>query len=223
MGRENGEDEEGGPGKIYGEEDAERLCGETIFGGRRVSMGKGNKNLETERVLQQGGLLVKIYPSLRGLARKKFGDGAGGRDADDLTQETCLHVLRAKSGIDPEKNYWNLAFTILFNQSVSWRRKSKREFQDGLILDEEEREDDSSIERKALLNDQLREVGRCLDLLNDRQRRVVLGLAQGYSPEEMGKELGVNPNTMKQLIHRARKKIIESMDKELLAEWLKKT
>ena len=51
----------------------------------------------------------------------------GGRDVEDLLQETWLRVVRAASRFDPQRRFTTWMFQIAVNQARDWRRKAPAE------------------------------------------------------------------------------------------------
>jgi RNA polymerase sigma-70 factor, ECF subfamily len=129
--------------------------------------------------------------------------------AEDTTQEIFLRVWRALPGFAGQSQLSTWIYAISKNACLTELRKRRPTF--SLDADEEEQ----SAEVRALASQDADDsatvsVGQLLDQLPERYRQaVVLFYMEDKSYEQTAASLGLPLGTVKALLHRARKRLIE--------------
>jgi RNA polymerase sigma-70 factor (ECF subfamily) len=129
--------------------------------------------------------------------------------AEDTTQDIFLRIWRALPGFAGQSQLSTWIYAISKNACLSELRK--RRPQVSLDSDEEEQ----SAEVRALAREDADDsatvsVGQLLDQLPERYRQaVVLFYMEDKSYEQTAASLGLPLGTVKALLHRARKRLIE--------------
>ncbi len=128
----------------------------------------------------------------------------------DITQDTFMRYwqsLRKGDVVTSERAY---LYTVARNLVIDWYRKKKESSLDVLT--------DAGIEFPAAGltaitdNAEAREVLEVIQEMDEDDRDVLLlRFVEGYSPKEIGELLGESANTVSVRIHRALKKVQESM------------
>jgi len=118
-------------------------------------------------------------------------------DARDVVQTAFEKLWRNREEVDATKSKSYL-FTIAYHQMIDHIRKVKR-----ISLREEFNEDVRVQHRPA--NNLKRVLEEALNRLNDTQKSLVLLKDyEGYSYEEIGQIMNLNPSQVKVYLHRAR-------------------
>jgi len=146
-----------------------------------------------ERALEA---LCKRYerPLYRFLARH-----TGGRDAEDLYQETWIRVVRAAHRFDPTRRFSTWMFQIAVNLCRDWHRRDRPQPMDPAQADvlsggvDEIRKMDAAIDARRLLAT-LPEVQRSV---------VILRYYHGLSEADVAEILGCPRGTVKSRLHHA--------------------
>ena len=121
----------------------------------------------------------------------------GGRDADDLFQETWLRVVRAADRFDPSRRFSTWLFQIALNLARDWQRRRPPEPVDPTTI--ETAAPDGAAARDAALDAQ-----RLLAALPDGQRLVVaLRVQEDLDEGEVARILGIPRGTVKSRLHQA--------------------
>src|SRR5438105_11099802 len=139
------------------------------------------------------------------LAYRLVGDRS---DAEDVAQEAYLRMYRGLAGFREEARFETWMYRIVANCAMTELKKRGRF---GLLLSDEDLDvpvPDRASER-ALDRDEL---DRALAELPEGQRvAVVLKDVYGLSVREISEELGVEEGAVKVRLHRARKRLAESL------------
>jgi RNA polymerase sigma-70 factor (ECF subfamily) len=119
----------------------------------------------------------------------------GGRDVEDLYQETWIRVTRHADGFDPSKRFSTWLFQIAVNLARDWHRKRVRE-------------DSRAVEDVPSTNLARTEAGidarRLLEQLPDAQREVViLRYYHDLTEEQVASALDCPKGTVKSRMHNA--------------------
>jgi len=121
----------------------------------------------------------------------------GGRDVDDVYQETWLRVVRAAAGFDRRRRFTTWLFQIAVNLCRDWHRHPPPEPYDPATLD---RPGPDSADRSAAAVD----AERLLAALPEAQRAAVLLRYYHDLPEaEVAEILGCPRGTVKSRLHHA--------------------
>jgi RNA polymerase sigma-70 factor (ECF subfamily) len=137
----------------------------------------------------------------------------GGRDVEDLHQETWLRVVRAAGRFDPARRFSTWLFQIALNLCRDWRRRPPPEPVDPGDADEPATPDDHV---EAAIHDDVARVEAAIDArrllaeLPDAQRAaVVLRYCHDFGEEEMAEILGCPRGTVKSRLHHALRRLVE--------------
>lgn len=122
----------------------------------------------------------------------------GGRDVDDLVQETWLRVVRAAGRFDPERRFSTWLFQIALNLARDWRRRSPAEPVDPDRVATLAAPDAITPLQAGL------DAGRLLAALPEAQRAVViLRHFHDLAEDEVAAILGIPRGTVKSRLHHA--------------------
>ncbi len=127
-----------------------------------------------------------------------LGRYTGGRDVDDLVQETWLRVVRAAARFDPARRFSTWLFQIALNLARDWRRRPPDE-----PIAAERAATRSAPDRIASVDAGI-DARRLLATLPDEQRVVViLRRLLDLGEEEVAAILDVPRGTVKSRLHNA--------------------
>jgi RNA polymerase sigma-70 factor, ECF subfamily len=132
------------------------------------------------------------------------------RLADDLLQETYYRFLRANATFDSDDHRRNYLFRIATNLVHDHRRKPFMEVPAATIA-----EVPDSISHRQAIDRAARRVDleRAMAKLKPRERSMLwLAYAQGWSHEEIASAIGVKTQSMKAMLHRARRRLISMLN-----------
>lgn len=123
----------------------------------------------------------------------------GGRDVDDLYQESWLRVVRAADRFDPSRRFSTWLFRIAINLCRDWRRRSPPEPVDPAVAEARgESADPAATVGTAL------DAERLLAALPEAQREVVvLRYYHDCTEDDVAAILGVPVGTVKSRFHTA--------------------
>jgi RNA polymerase sigma-70 factor (ECF subfamily) len=129
----------------------------------------------------------------------------GGRDVEDLYQETWLRVVRHAPRYDPQRKFSTWLFQIAVNLCRDWHRRNARpgmEIEDATVQD-------------LTAGEQRIDAARLLARLPEPQREVVLlRYYQDMSEEEVARVLGCPKGTVKSRLHHAIQRLASLVRKE---------
>lgn len=129
----------------------------------------------------------------------------GGRDAEDLYQETWLRVVRAAGRFDPKRRFSTWLFQIAVNLCRDWHRRPPPEPVDPRSLDAVATGKDTTESTAAAID-----AKRLLAALPDAQRNVViLRYYHDLGEDEVAKILGCPRGTVKSRLHHAMARLVE--------------
>ncbi|HEX6165051.1 MAG TPA: RNA polymerase sigma factor [Vicinamibacterales bacterium] len=131
------------------------------------------------------------------------------RIADDLLQETYYRFLRANVKFDSDEHRRNYLFRIATNLVHDHRRKPFLEVPATVIAD---LPDSATAAQSAERAARRLDLHRAMKQLKPRERSMLwLAYAQGWSHEEIAGAVGVKTSSMKQMLHRARQRLLAVM------------
>jgi RNA polymerase sigma-70 factor (ECF subfamily) len=138
--------------------------------------------------------------------------------ANDVLQEANIVLWKQWSQFEPGSNFKAWAFRIAHFQYMAYRQKRLRDkvlFSDDLLslLATEAKEVDERHEQRAVA------LEKCLELMPPRSREAIrLRYADELKVSEMAHKLHRNANAIYQILFRARRWLIECVQKDVLAE-----
>ena len=136
-------------------------------------------------------------------------------DIEDIAQQVFLKVFLAIRRFDGRSSFGTWLYKITVNETYDYLRKRKARklvYESDLSIEQEERLSQAPPEepaRAALEQAEARQaVERLLSCLAPEERMmIVLKEVEGYSVEEISEALGMNPNTVKVRMFRARRRL----------------
>jgi RNA polymerase sigma-70 factor (ECF subfamily) len=130
------------------------------------------------------------------------------RDADDLLQETYYRFLRVRTTFADDDHRRRYLFQIATNLSRDLRRKPDKRT---LVSDDEALADARSGHRDAAIDSQI-DVTRAMKRLKPRERALLwLAYVQGWSHAEIAQSLDLRTTSLKALLWRARRRLLDVM------------
>lgn len=163
------------------------------------------------------GVLLKVYQRrifnfIRGMVRNN-------EDAEDITQEAFVKALFGIRSLKNPASFKSWLFRIAHNLSLDFVRKKRPKLVD---TEEHLRESyvDESTPREELTREYLRRhVRKCLDLLNEQQRSIlVLCDLEGLSYREISEALEIPFGTVQSRIFYARKRLKDHLERSGLGK-----
>jgi RNA polymerase sigma-70 factor (ECF subfamily) len=126
----------------------------------------------------------------------------GGRDVEDLYQETWLRVVRAAPRFDARKRFSTWLFQIAVNLCRDWHRRRPPEPVDPVLAD--------GLAARDAAPDAALDARRLLAALPEPQRSaVVLRYYHDLSEDEVAAILGCPRGTVKSRLHHAMRRLVE--------------
>jgi RNA polymerase sigma-70 factor (ECF subfamily) len=138
--------------------------------------------------------------------------------ANDVLQEANIVLWKQWSQFEPGSNFKAWAFRIAHFQFMAYRQKRLRDkvlFSDDLlsVLASEAKEVDERHEERAMA------LERCLELMPPRSREAIrLRYADELRVSDMAQKLHRNANAIYQILFRARRWLIECVQKDVVTE-----
>jgi RNA polymerase sigma-70 factor, ECF subfamily len=130
-----------------------------------------------------------------------LGRQTGGRDVDDLFQDTWLRVVRSAHRFDPARRFSTWLFQIAVNRCRDWRRRPPPDPVDPA--------DHAGAAASASTSDARLDVERLLAALPEGQRSaVILRYWHDCDEEEVARILRVPRGTVKSRLHHAMRRLI---------------
>ena len=170
-------------------------------------------------------LVKKYQKQIHALAWQKIGDF---HIAQEITQDAFLTAFQKLSTLTNPNRFAGWLYVITNRKCISWHRKKKQQPQsleetDQLELEEMYYSEYMTQQRQEAANQKQRAiVQKLLSTLQESERTVVnLYYIAEMTCEDIGKFLGVSPNTVRSRLHRARSKMKkdEAMIKENLSSF----
>ena len=127
----------------------------------------------------------------------------GGRDVDDLYQETWLHVVRAARRFDPARRFSTWLFQIAVNLCRDWHRRPPPEPVDPAAADHGVTDPSAAIDAAL-------DARRLLAALPEAQRSaVILRYYHDLPEDEVAAILDCPRGTVKSRLHPAMRRLLE--------------
>ncbi|MDE0315436.1 MAG: sigma-70 family RNA polymerase sigma factor [Candidatus Poribacteria bacterium] len=156
-------------------------------------------------------LVEKYQEQIHALAWQKIGDF---HIAQEITQDAFITAYQKLSTLTHHNRFAGWLYVITSNKCNMWHRKKKPKLQsleetDPMELEEVYYSEYTSRQREESANQNRRTIVRkLLNKLRESERTVVtMHYLAGLTCEEIGRFLGVSPNTVKSRLHRAREKL----------------
>src|SRR5688572_3748043 len=139
-------------------------------------------------------------------------------DAEEATQDAFIKAYHHLKGFNQESKFSTWLYRIVFNTAVSYKRKNRQQFQsiENTVIEYRE-ESEGMLET----NDKKKYLNLALSKLNEADRTALtLFYLKEFSLEEIAEITGMQANTAKVRIHRARQRLADQLkmilDKEAL-------
>ena len=144
-------------------------------------------------------------------------------DAEEVSQDIFIKVYRSLADFKGTSKFSTWLYTITYNTSVTFLRKKKKMDvrsidDDHTFLQLENQESSFSanqMEQKSRVNHVNQAIGK---LSTDDAQIITLFYKMEQSLEEIGVILGLEPNTVKVRLHRARQRLKEKLEKDYRIE-----
>lgn len=156
-------------------------------------------------------LVEKYQEQIHALAWQKIGDF---HIAQEITQDAFITAYQKLTTLKQHSRFAGWLYVITSNKCNMWHRKKKPQPQsleetDLIELEEVYYTDYMSRQREEATNEQRRAlVQKLLSKLQESDKTVItLHYLAGLTCEEIGRFLGVSPNTVKSRLHRARNRM----------------
>ena len=156
-------------------------------------------------------LVEKYQEQIHALAWQKIGDF---HIAQEITQDAFITAYQKLATLTHHNRFAGWLYVITCNKCNMWHRKKKPQLQsleetDPMELEEVYYSDYVSRQREEASNKNQRAIVRkLLNKLRESERTVVtMHYLAGLTCEEIGRFLGVSPNTVKSRLHRARERL----------------
>ena len=139
-------------------------------------------------------------------------------DSEEATQDAFIKAYHHLRGFNKQSKFSTWLYRIVFNTAISYRRKSRQRFTSIENAVIEYREDAEGALEK---NDKKRFLHLALAKLSDADRTALsLFYLQEFSLEEIAEITGMQANTAKVRIHRARQRLADELTNILKQEAL---
>ena len=138
-------------------------------------------------------------------------------DVEDISQQVFLKVFLALKRFDGRSSFSTWLYKIAVNETYDYLRKKKARklvYEADLSMEQEERLSAAVPDQRHAAADDRSEaqqaVERLLAELSPEERlMIILKEVEGYSVEEISEALGINQNTVKVRMFRARRRLTE--------------
>ena len=128
------------------------------------------------------------------------------RMADDLLQETYYRFLRARTSFETDDHRRHYLFRIATNLVRDQWRRTRTDAVDLGDASVSVTTEDANVGDRALRR---MDLTRALEQLKPRERTMLwLAYAQGFSHEEIARQLGLRTGSLKALLFRARRRLV---------------
>jgi len=179
-----------------------------------------NENLLIDRILageqQLYAELVNKYKSYAFTIALKILDSRP--EAEEAAQDAFIKAYHHLGGFNRESKFSTWLYRIAFNTAVSYKRKRKGSFQSfENVIVEYGQEGEGMLER----NDKKKFIQQAMTKLNEADRlAITLFYLQEFSLEEIAEITGMQTNTVKVRVHRARQRLADELTSILQKEAL---
>jgi RNA polymerase sigma factor (sigma-70 family) len=130
-------------------------------------------------------------------------------DAEEATQDAFIKAYHHLSSFNRQAKFSTWLYRIVFNTAISYKRKNRRQFQsiENTVV-EYSQEAEGMLEK----SDKKKYLNLAMDKLNEADRTALtLFYLQEFSLEEIAEITGMQANTAKVRIHRARQRLADEL------------
>jgi RNA polymerase sigma factor (sigma-70 family) len=130
-------------------------------------------------------------------------------EAEEAAQDAFIKAYHHLGGFNRDSKFSTWLYRIAFNTAVSYKRKRKGSFQSfENVIVEYGQESDGALER----NDKKKYIAKAMEKLNEADRlAITLFYLQEFSLEEIADITGMQANTVKVRVHRARQRLADEL------------
>ncbi len=157
-------------------------------------------------------LLQEIATVIHAFLRRRFGDH---HFIEDCVQESLIAVHQARHTYDPQRPFRPWLFAIVRHKAIDTLRKQRTRKK---VVDHYKREQEilSQTGNQSMSENEFTE-GRLLESLSSQHKEVlVLTKIIGFSIAETAKKLDISESAVKVRVHRAIRKLQQSLGKDEL-------
>ncbi|MFZ2905649.1 MAG: sigma-70 family RNA polymerase sigma factor [Cyclobacteriaceae bacterium] len=129
-------------------------------------------------------------------------------EAEEVAQDAFIKAFNSLKGFNRESKFSTWLYRIAFNTAISYKRKRKASYQsiENTIVEYDPGED--ALER----SDKKKYITQAMDKLNEADRLALnLFYLQEFSLEEIADITGMQTNTVKVRVHRARQRLADEL------------
>ncbi len=139
-------------------------------------------------------------------------------DAEDMVQEAFVDAFKKLDSFTYKSPFEAWLRRIVINKSISFLRKKKSIWVDLTTVATADKSDDDRVD-EDLFNYEVQRVKKAIEQLPENYKLVFnLYALDGLPQEEIGLLLGIAHNNVRIQYHRAKKKILELLEKEVCYE-----
>ena len=139
-------------------------------------------------------------------------------EAEEATQDAFIKAFHHLAGFNREAKFSTWLYRIVFNTAISYKRKRRQQFQSIENTFIEYRGEAEGMLEKT---DRKKYLNLALEKLNEADRTALtLFYLQEFSLEEIAEITGMQANTAKVRIHRARQRLVDELKNILNQEAL---
>ena len=143
-------------------------------------------------------------------------------DAEEIAQDSFIKAYRSLADFRGDSKFSTWLYTIVTTTSLTFLRKKKIDVQsldNEKVFEAADNQDSgfraNQVEQKSRIN----MVNKAIGLLSPEDAQVITLFYKGeQSLEEIGQILGLEANTVKVRLHRARQRLKDKMEKHFAAE-----
>ena len=143
-------------------------------------------------------------------------------DAEEIAQDTFVKAYRSLSDFRGESKFSTWLYTIVTTTCLTFLRKKKLEthsLDNEKVFEAADSVDSGFRANQVEQKSRLTMVNKAIALLSPDDAQIITLFYKGeQSLEEIGQILGLEPNTVKVRLHRARQRLKEKMEKHFAAE-----
>jgi RNA polymerase sigma factor (sigma-70 family) len=139
-------------------------------------------------------------------------------EAEEAAQDAFIKAFHNLAGFNRQSKFSTWLYRIAFNTAISYKRKNRHQFQSiETVVVEYSHDVEGNLERE----DKSRYLGKALAKLSDSDRTALtLFYLQEFSLDEIAEIMGMQANTVKVRVHRARLRVAEELKNILQKEAL---